>query len=319
MKSNVLLPLLLGWFFCGVADAQGDFQRGLSYYKQGQYARAIEEFEQIVEASPDYESGHRILGDAYLKLREYDKAVSAFEKAIRLKEDNWVSHYGLALAYYNAGRYRQAVAALNEGERHARTPQENYQKHHVRGSAYYNLSDFDRAIIDLQRAISMRRGDPGVALQLGIAYYHRKEFDQAETYLKQAAASQDQSAEAQEFLSRLQYLKGTQALEARDYRQAVRVFENYVTEMPRDGDAWFNLGLARLFLEDLGRAEEAFLQSARLRPDNWETHDRLGFIYEKTEQYDKSLRSYQKAHQLNAQPRIQESIKRVEERIRRQR
>lgn len=318
MKPKIFILLLLGWLASGAADAQGDFQKGLSYYKQGQYAKAIEEFEQIVEASPDYESGYRILGDSYLNIREYGKAISAFQRALRLKEDNWVSHYGLALAYYNAGKYRQAVAALNKGERYARTPQETYQMHHVRGSAYYNLSEFDRAITDLQRAVSMRRGDSTAALQLGIAYYHRKEPEQAERYLRQAVAAGSESAEAPEFLSRLQYLKATQALETKDYRQAARLFENYVIEMPRDGDAWFNLGLARLFLEDLEGAEEAFQQSSRLTPENWEAHDRLGFVYEKTKQYDKSLRSYQKAHQLNPQTRIQESIARVQERIRRQ-
>ncbi len=68
---------------CGSLLAQeGDYQKGLSYYKQQQYEKAIEEFEKIVEASPDYESGFRILGDCYLQLKDYDRAAAAFQKAI---------------------------------------------------------------------------------------------------------------------------------------------------------------------------------------------------------------------------------------------
>ncbi len=83
---------------------EGDYQKGLSYYKQGQYQKTIEEFEKIVEAYPDYESGHRILGDSYLKIKAYDKAIEAFQKALELKGDNYVTHYGLALSFFNEGR-----------------------------------------------------------------------------------------------------------------------------------------------------------------------------------------------------------------------
>jgi len=43
---------------------EGDYQKGLSYYKQQQYQKAIEEFEKIVETHSDYEGGFRILGDS---------------------------------------------------------------------------------------------------------------------------------------------------------------------------------------------------------------------------------------------------------------
>ncbi len=89
---------------------EGDYQKGLSYYKQQQYQKAIGEFEVIVKANPDYESGFRILGDCYLKLMDYDQAAEAFQNALRLKEDNYTSHHGLALAHFNAGRYAETVS-----------------------------------------------------------------------------------------------------------------------------------------------------------------------------------------------------------------
>ena len=73
----------------GLLMAQGDFQKGVSYYKQEQYAKAITEFEQIVKSFPDYESGQRILGDCYLKIKNYNKAIPAFQKALQIKNNNY--------------------------------------------------------------------------------------------------------------------------------------------------------------------------------------------------------------------------------------
>ncbi|MFQ5928275.1 MAG: tetratricopeptide repeat protein, partial [Acidobacteriota bacterium] len=94
MKNKLFTVLLLTWVVAPLM-AQVDFEQALSHYKQGQYSKAIEEFEQIVKANPDYESGHRILGDSYLRIKKYEKAIEAFENALRLKSDNYISFYGL--------------------------------------------------------------------------------------------------------------------------------------------------------------------------------------------------------------------------------
>ena len=112
--KNYLLTFLVASLTAGLSMAQGDFQKGVSYYKQGQYSKAITEFEQIVESSPDYESGHRILGDCYLKTKNYNKAITAFRNALRIKNDDYFSYHGLALAHYNTGAYQTMVGKIIE-------------------------------------------------------------------------------------------------------------------------------------------------------------------------------------------------------------
>ncbi|MEE8586064.1 MAG: hypothetical protein V3T83_14565, partial [Acidobacteriota bacterium] len=79
------------------------------------FAKAITEFESLVEANPEYEDGFRILGHSYLKTRQFGKASQAFRKALDLKDVNIVSYLWLGMALYNQGRYRDSVATLLEG------------------------------------------------------------------------------------------------------------------------------------------------------------------------------------------------------------
>ncbi|MGH9341580.1 MAG: tetratricopeptide repeat protein [Acidobacteriota bacterium] len=316
MRKPIYTFLLL---VCTIATlaAQGDFQKGLSYYKQGQYAKAIEEFEQIVKASPDYEDGYRILGDSYLKTRQYAKAVSSFQNALRLDGDNFVSYHGLAIAYFNTGRYRDTAATLLKAERFARSPAERHKLYQMRGSAYFNLKEFNEAVADLQKANSLQRGQAAELLQLGIAYYHLGNHSEAEKYLNQTLARDAGNVEARRYLSRMDYLQATQAIEQGRYSQAAALLRNHVDQNPGDGEAWFNLGLAQLFANNLKSAEEAFLKSSQLMPQNWESFERLGYIYEKTKRYNLSLDAYKKAHALSQNARVKQSVDRIQERLRR--
>jgi tetratricopeptide (TPR) repeat protein len=317
---KAVLTTLAVIFLTGGLMAQGDFEKGLAYYKQGQCAGAITEFEKIVQATPDYEDGYRILGDCYLKTRRFDQAITSFQKALQLNNRNYVSYFGLGLAYYNSGKFRDAVTTLTRGESYARSPRDQYDLYRTRGAAYYSLKEHTRAIADLEKATSIQRGSPQEVLQLGLAHYQLRNFQEAERYLRQALTLDPNSTEAQRYLSQIGFSRAVDALEGERYQEAATMLRQYVQQNPSDGPAWFNLGLAHFYLDDFKAAEEAFVQSTRLTPNHWESYDRLGYIHEmKTRDYNKSLQFYRKAAELNRNSQVQESVKRVQERIRRQR
>jgi tetratricopeptide (TPR) repeat protein len=322
-QAGSLLRLgFLVWFILSLLAvagfSQGDFQKGISYYKQGQYARAVPEFAALVKQNPDYEAGYRVLGDCYLKLKQYDRASAAFNRAIELDNTKFVSFYGAAVAEFNMGRHQESVAKLLRGERYAESPRELYQLYNTRGSAYYRLGRYNEAISDLRQAISIQRGRANDALLLGISYFQIGDYTSAATYLEQARALDPDSAEAGRYLARLSFQGALDAIRQQDYAQAISLLEDHVAENPGDGEAWFNLGLAHMYSEDLANAEKAFLLSIQQLPNNWEAYDRLGFIYEMTERYQDSLRSYSRALEIHQDARLTESVERVQERIRRQ-
>jgi tetratricopeptide (TPR) repeat protein len=316
-RRGWLALALLGWMTCGLS-AQGDFQKGVSYYKQGQYQKAIEEFEQLVKASPDYEAGFRVLGDCYLRLKDYGKAATAFGKATELDGTKFASHQGAATALFNLGRFQEAVTTLNKGEAAARTPRERYQLHQLRGSAWYKLNRFKDAASDLEKAVSIQRGDFNDVFQLGVALLQSGDSGKARQYLEQSVALRPESQEATRFLRRLDARDAGAAIEARQYPRAIQLLTRLVQVDPADADAWYNLGLAQLFSDQLEASEASFRRSAELLPSRWETHDRLGYVYEMRHQYTQALQSYNRALQLHPDSVVQASVKRIEERIRRQ-
>lgn len=320
VKLRQLLQTSVLFLGCSsILPAQGDFQKGISYYKQGQYQKAVEEFEQLVKASPDYEAGYRVLGDSYLKLRNYPKAAAAFQKAVELDSTKFGSHLGAALALFNAGRYQDAVTALQKGEATVRAPRERYQFHQLRGSAWYKLNRFPEAAAELEKAVSIQRGDFNDVFQLGVALFQTGNTAAARRYLEQAVALKPDSAEAARFLRQAGIREAAAAIEAKQYARAVQLLTKVVQDDPGDADAWYNLGLAQLFSERLEDAETSFRRSAELLPSRWETHQRLGYVYEMRRQYPQALQSYNRALQLHQDAAVADSVKRIEERIRRQR
>jgi tetratricopeptide (TPR) repeat protein len=313
---------LVSFFLAGLVTltlwGQGDYRKGISFFKQKQYAKAAAEFEQIVKDSPDYESGFRVLGKCYLEVKQYRKAANAFARSIELKEDSFVSYLGASIAHFNLDEHSRAAALLLRAEKYAKSQMDRYQLYEARGSAYFKLRDFSKAIADLEKANSLKRGEFRNLQQLGIAYYQTKDFKKARTYLEQTQALNPEATETKQILLDIDYQDAMNALAAEDYTTAATLFKGFTAKNPEDGEAWFNLGLSQLFAEQLDAAEQSFLRSSELLPENWQTHDRLGYIYEKKQQYQRSLDSYQKALSLHQDSRLSESVDRLEERIRRE-
>lgn len=316
MKKTVLILTVFAASALGLA--QGDYNKGLSYYKQGNYAKAIAEFEPIVKDNPEYEDGFRILGHSYLKTRQYDKASQAFRKAIDLKDGNINSYLGLGIALYNQGRYQDSIATLLEGEKYAQATRDKLQIYQMRGSAYFNLGNWSKAIENLEKAQSIQRGNASTLLQLGISHFKQDNLSAAAGFLQQVLALEPSNQQAVRFQKEIAFRLAAQAITAKDSATAVSLLEKIAANDPQDGDAWFNLGLAHLLGEDLQAAEGAFRKASAIQPDKAETFERLGYIYEVTDRYQRALEAYSKAHQISGSAESKASLDRVQERIRRQ-
>ncbi len=313
MKPAVAVLALIA--ACGLALAQGDYQKGVSYYKQGQYDKAIAEFEPIVKEQSNYEFGHRILGFCYLKTKRYDKAVASLREALRLQSDNFETYRALALAYFNQGAFQQVIPTLDKAESLAKSPKDKYEVYSARGAAAFNTGNFSRAASDLEKAVAIQRGNPNDVLQLGISYYRLRQYEKAEQYLQQALSLDPGQASARRYLARLGFQQGVDLIERQKYAEASKTLRDFLDKNPEDAEGWFNLGLAYLFADNLNAAEESFLRCLKLAPDNGDAHNRLGYVYEKKKQYQKALASYQKAAQLTGKTDAKESVTRVRTRI----
>ena len=59
-----ICPLcLILLIFTAVRPARADYKQAVTYYSQGDYNKAIQELKPDLDKSPNWEFGHRLLGD----------------------------------------------------------------------------------------------------------------------------------------------------------------------------------------------------------------------------------------------------------------
>jgi tetratricopeptide (TPR) repeat protein len=60
---------------------------GIAYASQGQWDRAIVEYQTALRLKPDYAVAHYNLGIAYASQGQWDRAIAEYQTALRLKPD----------------------------------------------------------------------------------------------------------------------------------------------------------------------------------------------------------------------------------------
>jgi serine phosphatase RsbU (regulator of sigma subunit)/tetratricopeptide (TPR) repeat protein/transposase len=85
------------------------FESGQYFYRQGLYAKSIEEFRKAVEIDSTFSEAHQCLGDAYFRLGQLEKAGEAYEKVRQLDPNNINVLENLGVIFANRGDYKKAV------------------------------------------------------------------------------------------------------------------------------------------------------------------------------------------------------------------
>ena len=87
------------------------------------------------------------------------------------------------------------------------------------------------------------------------------------------------SASAPEYDPVQEYQRGTAALQAGKYRDAVSAFEHVTDSQSKDANAWYMLGLARAGANDVKGASKAYQRAVKLDPAPVAPHKELALAY----------------------------------------
>ncbi len=94
------------------------------------------------------------------------------------------------------------------------------------------------------------------------------------------------------------YVQGRKLAEQGQYDQAIERFYAEIAKNPQSADAWRELGVAFYEKGDLAKAEDAFKQANKIKPDA-RTHLYIGLSFEQREMYDEAMRAYGVSLSLN--------------------
>lgn len=164
-----MLMLMMTVAACNEADALYD--DGDAYFEEGNYSKAIESFERVIELDPDYTDAHNGAADAYfMRGRDYaDKgnyssAIADYEAAIKLYPSHPDAYDYVAHAYYLRGRsyadrgeYSEAIrdyeAVTRFDPNHSDVRYHSAIAYHERGRNSADAGDFEKAMEDYDKAI----------------------------------------------------------------------------------------------------------------------------------------------------------------------
>ncbi|NDJ86423.1 MAG: tetratricopeptide repeat protein [Chloroflexi bacterium] len=125
----------------------------------GQTAKAIRDFEKVVELAPDQPTGYNGLAELYLQRGEYEQARQYGLEAYQREKDFWVAPYNLGMIEDRLGKSDAALehlaAVLEKG-----LPESRHRllTHLWMARAYYRQGDLERADEALKKVKRERNG-----------------------------------------------------------------------------------------------------------------------------------------------------------------
>ncbi len=299
-------------------------ERGKKSFYKGDFNNAISEFENVVESdAPDEEKSIALtyMGIIYDDRGEYDKAIEYYQRALKYDKNNVITYRNLALAYKHKGDLEEASKTIEKG---LELDPGNVNNQILLGNILYEKGDLAGAVMRFEKALEIESGNPtalynmALTLQkkgdevnaieylkragdadkigeiarlaygkLGVIYTQRKDYDQAQKYLKLAISIAPKDPVNRYNLG-IVYLNLNETDRAIDeFLQAGELGQNDVDLLENLGDAYFKM-------RKYDRSLEAYNRILEINSRNIRILSRVAEIYYENGELDKAYDIYKK-------------------------
>lgn len=165
----------------GGKEAAKFFAAALRHQQQGQFARAIEEYEKSIAADPRNPAAYNNLGVALKESGRLDLAIGAFEKCLALDPKYEKALNNLGVIRYRQGQYEVAIDLFKQA---LRINSANVESYTNLGIIFLLAQRYDDAAEAFQQAL---RYDPKLAeahYNLGLLWERRGHREKAERHYR---------------------------------------------------------------------------------------------------------------------------------------
>ena len=153
----------------GTTTARQRLEAALNAQKQGQFARAAQEYEAALKILPGSPDIFQNLGLVYHMNNRYQNAIQAFEKALALDPGLWASNLFLGIGCYKTNQFDRAAVALNKAlELNPKAA--DSEGHFWLGVTYKALGRNEEAVRELEKRLEHTPRDIEVLYNLAGAY-----------------------------------------------------------------------------------------------------------------------------------------------------
>ncbi len=293
---------------------RGVFQQHLaaSYQDMGEYQKAVAIYEEMVKSDPTPRT-YFMLINAYRVDRQFDKALSLGKQQLdkNPRDENLALVYARSLA--DAGKTKDGAEILSK---FMQSNPDNLDLYVNLSQIYLLARRYSDAEKVMLRAQEQKLDRERVKLQLATVYDKQKDYDRAESLLKEILKEDPKDAIALNYIGYLLADRGIRLQEAVDYVQQALVLD------PNNGAYLDSLGWAFFKMNDLPKAERYLLQAVELERKDPVIHDHLGDLYLKAGNLEKAQEFWKRSLTNGGEPeevqKIRGKLEKVQETIRKQ-
>ncbi|RAL24956.1 hypothetical protein DL240_01735 [Lujinxingia litoralis] len=285
-ESDKALTLLERARSEGIQDIRLSAYLADAYRQAGQFDRAVDEINKVIEQEPSNEEYIFIRGRIYFDRGNYETAREDFNKAYEL---NPRYHD----AYFFVGRTALAEEDFNTAKRifgHVLDYQPNHgEYHYYMGRTFETEGSDAQALAQYQRATTV---DPAYGVK-NPEIYVRRGLMLARTGSTRAGKSDILRAlELRPDMLQAQLAMGEANFREQNYPGAIEHYTRALQNSPENPDAQYQLGMALIYEGQRERGARHLQLAIRHGYDNPEIYRRLGYLYRELNQRASALESF---------------------------
>ena len=186
---------------------------------QEQHAKALAEFQEVLEYSADFADSRMNLGALYIYRGELEMAAAAFKKAIAIDRNLYAAYRNLAVLYSRQQKFDLAEKTLRQA---LALDDDLYDIHYSLGLLLSEKRSYEAAVTHLKKAAVGLPDHARIHYNLGMLLEFMKQLPEAENYLAKAVAIEPENMQYLTSLARL-YMAEKRLGQAAELAEKMRV------------------------------------------------------------------------------------------------
>jgi len=258
---------------------------GLSLFTAGKLQASVAPLQHSVELDQKDEKAHLLLASALSGLGRGDEAFAEWQAALRLNPGSDIALDGIAKTLLAAGDNETVIAQLS-------SMQLNENLTLDLAIAYGRAGQLDTAASTLNKGLKTYPNSTALTSSLVSVYVKQLRLEEAEKVASQLALRNPHSIEAQRlYLQELVFNGKNQA--------ALPLARKLLAQAPTDADFLYLNGVVERAIGDLTAARRHLEDAAKLDPNRYSTHFKLGCTLEQLQDNEAAKEELQKAIELD--------------------
>ena len=287
------------WF---ISSAPSITIKGKSLYFQGKYGDSLKECDRAIKIDKDYSPAWNTKGEILENTGNYELAMTYYEKAITMDPNCSDAIYNkgtllLSKGYNEGNNYvDKAIVLYTQGKGFDQSDIHSWNK---LGDALCLRKKYDKSIKCYDKSLSINMEYADTWYSKGKALYDQKKYDLAKDCFNKALTYFDKELDKNPLSGVLWNQKGNAFYMKEKYRDAIKCYDKALEVIPGNPVVWANKAYAFYEQKQYDEALKYFSKSLELDKSYVEALVMKGRIFCEQKKYSESLNCYEKAIEIN--------------------